>query len=169
MNSDVNGHLPAFPRGSAAPSARRDLADRLALHGIYFLRRPLAYFFIVPHLLSTAWSAETVISTASQVVAPQVRDFSFPTSLGCEHLSCAFVSVIPSCSAINGTLLHWCGRSHDRRVTARSSTGVEPTRFGSLISRFVRPACVTPIFILLISSSNIMLFLLNRAHSSSIS
>lgn len=139
------------------------------LHKNFFLCRPLADLFIVPCLLSTAWGAEIVLSTISQVVAPQVRDFSFPTSPGYRHLSGAFPSVIPSFTALYGTLLCWCGHSQDSKVIACFSTEVDLTMPGFIIFRFLQLTCATPIFIFLILSSNIVLFLLNRAHSSLIS
>lgn len=141
----------------------------MALHRTFFPRRPLADLLLVPCLLSAAWGAEIVLSTISQVVVPQVRYFSFPTSPGYGHLSGAFPSVIPSFAALYGTLLCWCGHSQDSRVIACFSIEVDLTMPSFIIFRFAQLACATSISILLILFPNITLFLLIRAHSSSVS
>lgn len=59
----------------------RDPCDILALRGPSFLRSSPANSFIVPQILSTTWSAKTVLPTDSHVVAPSVRGFNFPATL----------------------------------------------------------------------------------------
>lgn len=60
-----------------------------------------------------------------------------------------------------------CSHNHYSKVTARSSIVGGPSRSSPVIFIFTWLVCVTPIFILPIYSSNLMLFLLNLAPSSS--
>lgn len=133
MNSGINGHLLTFPCVSATLSAWLRSFDEMALHITFILRRPLIDLFIVPCLLSATWGAEIVLSTTCQVVTPQVRYFSFPTSLGYGYLSSAFLFVIPFLTAIYGTLLYWYGHIHDSRILVCFSTMVDLTRLGFVI------------------------------------
>jgi len=127
----------------------------LALHKMFFPHWPSVDLFIVPCLVSIAGGVETMLSIASQVVAPQVRCLSILASPGCGHLSSAFVSVSSLGDAVWGTLLRGCGRNHDNRVLTHLIAEIDQARLGFVMCRVMWPTCVTPCFILLIPFPNI--------------
>lgn len=142
----------------------RDLCDRLALRGTSFPCSSSADLRRVPRLLSTAWSAKTVFSTDSQVVALLVRGFDFPAIPGCRHPSNTPVLL----SSLRGTLPHvgWCSCSHDSKVATLSNVVVVLASLDLSMLNFLRPAGTTLVFSSRISLSSIIFFFLSCAHSS---
>jgi len=111
------------------------------------------------------WSTKTGPPTDSQVVAPFVRAFLFPASLGYGNLSHSFASSSVLRSVIPCAL--GCSRNHDNRVTASTIIVGGLSRSSSFPRVLTQPIYVFPILILSISSSSLVLFLLSLAPLSS--
>lgn len=131
-----------------------DPCDIIALRGTSSPRNSPANFFLVPCLLSTAWSAKTVLPIDSQVVVPPVWGSDFPASLGCGHPSNTLLSSSVLCSSLYGMFpyLVRCGRSHDSKVATLSNAVVRLARLGPIMNSFSWPTCMTLLSSLLISS-----------------
>lgn len=146
-----------------------DPYDKLALRGTSFSHNSPTNLFIVPRLLSTTWSTETVLPTDNQVVTPLVLGFDFPTSSGCGHPSNTLVSGSASHFSLCGMLpcSVRCSYSHDNRVATLSNVVVGLARLDPIMLSFSWLACMTSVSCLLISLSNVTLLFLSHAHSSS--
>lgn len=99
-----------------------NLVEYLTWYKIHFPCPFSADWFIVPCLLSTTRGAKTVVSTASQVLAPLVQVQSCLASPSCEHHPRILV-------ADRGVMFfHECRRSHDSTVATHSwSTLLDPS------------------------------------------
>jgi len=121
--------------------------------------------FIVLCPLSTMWSAETGPPTDSKVVVPFVQAFLFPASPSYEHPSRSFESGSVFWSVLPCAI--GCSHNHDSKVTTCAISVGGPARSDSLSGSFAQPVCMTPNFILAISSSNLALLLLSLIPTSS--
>lgn len=125
-----------------------------------------ADLFIVPRSLSTAWSTETVHSTASQVVTPPVQGFHATSSLVRGHPLITLALVTTSRSSLSSLLPRFlflvrykC--SHGSRATNSSNAIVWlPISYPVVLSFSAQPSFVILVSSLFISLYKIMLFFL---------